>query len=77
MYDSWTWRPVYLVIGLAYLWPWVIVTWLVPADSPHGKKRKLDWLGSLLLGLSLFLLLFGFTSSQTERKGWATPCKSG
>jgi len=27
------------------------------------------------MGVSLFLLLFGFSSSQTEKHGWATPCK--
>jgi MFS family permease len=71
----WTWRPCYLLIGLVYIWPWTIVTWLVRSDPPHTKRSKLDWLGSLLLGISLFLLLFGFTSSQTESRGWKTPCK--
>jgi hypothetical protein len=70
----WTWRPCYLVGGLIFFWPWATVAWLVPADPPQDKASKLDWLGSLLMGISLFLLLFGFTSSQTELKGWRTPC---
>jgi hypothetical protein len=70
----WTWRPCYLVGGLIFFWPWATVAWLVPADPPQDKASKLDWLGSLLMGISLFLLLFGFTSSQTESKGWRTPC---
>lgn len=71
----WTWRPCFLLIGLVSLWPWTIVTWLAPSDPPHIRRAKLDWLGSLFMGLSLFLLLFGFTSSQTETRGWKTPCK--
>jgi hypothetical protein len=70
----WTWRPCYVVGGLIFFWPWATVACLVPADPPQDKASKLDWLGSLLMGISLFLLLFGFTSSQTESKGWRTPC---
>jgi hypothetical protein len=58
------------------LGPWSIITWLVPVDPPKDKDTRLDWLGSTLMGISLFLLLFGFTSSQTEKEGWRTPCES-
>ena len=70
----WTWRPCYLVGGLIFFLPWATVAWLVPVDPPQDETSKLDWLGSLLMGISLFLLLFGFTSSQTEFRGWRTPC---
>jgi hypothetical protein len=72
----WTWRPCYLVIALVSLGPWAVITWLVPVDPPKDKDTRLDWIGSVLMGVSLFLLLFGFSSSQTEKRGWATPCKS-
>jgi len=72
----WTWRPCYLVIALVSLGPWAAITWLVPADPPNEKDTRLDWIGSFLMGVSLFLLLFGLSSSQTEKRGWATPCKT-
>jgi hypothetical protein len=71
----WTWRPCYLVIALMSLAPWAIITWLVPVDPPNEKDTRLDWIGSVLMGVSLFLLLFGFSSSQTERNGWRTLCE--
>lgn len=57
------------------LGPWAVITWLVPVDPPNEIDTRLDWIGSFLMGVSLFLLLFGFSSSQTEKRGWATPCK--
>jgi hypothetical protein len=67
----WTWRPCYLVIAIVSLGPWSIITWLVPVDPPKDKDTRLDWLRSSLMGISLFLRLFGFTSSQTERTAGA------
>jgi MFS family permease len=71
----WRWRPCYLVGGLIFFWPWATVAWSVPADPAQEKDSKLDWVGSLLMEVSLFLLSFGFTSSQTELRGWRTPCR--
>jgi MFS family permease len=72
----WTWRPCYLIIAVASIYPLVIIAWLVPLDPPFAESKKVDWIGSGLMCTSLFLLLFSFTLAQTESRGWQTPCES-
>lgn len=74
--DSWTWRPGYLINAVASLYCPILVIWLVPNDKPHTRSKRMDWVGSFLLGSSLFALLFGMTAAQTARRGWRAPRES-
>jgi EmrB/QacA subfamily drug resistance transporter len=65
------WRGVMLVnLPLAALS--VLVTLIVvPRDSPPTSRSRIDFLGALLLCVSLIGIVFGVTQSQTW--GWSSP----
>jgi hypothetical protein len=63
-------------VGVIMIMPFALGYFLIPTDQPLLKSRSVDWLGSISLGTSLFLLLLTLTLSETSAKGWRTPCTS-
>ncbi len=69
-YLSWRWI---LFINLPIMVIAMVISWRVITPDPEsaGEGKRIDYLGSVLIGLGLFALLFAF--DQSSSWGWGDP----
>lgn len=73
---SFGWRILPIVVSAPVIYAVLVGILVVPADRPHPRDRRVDWIGASTVTAAQLCLMLALTLSVSQPKRWKAPCKS-